>query len=205
MIDYLGLARRARPRNDPGAVVLHLDDALPNLWLDDYLASASGEHMPLFVTPSGEPGKGPFISYLFDLISLASEKAGKKTEAHDRVIACWGVTRREPGSTRDRNRIGGFLKGVWSAQYKGRDRGHLFAHTAGGGMDINLIPQLSKINRDPAGAWRRFETLAATNPGSFVFVRPVYKDETWVPSALDYGLFLFSGKEVSFQGGQVPN
>ena len=210
-IDYLAQARGARPADDPKAIIRRLNTTLPGLWLNDYLAKSPGSHLPLEVTPSGKAGDGPFISYWFDLASQSDDakqvrNGASKDVTEDRVIVCWGVSRAEPGSSRDKSRIGSFLKGVWSTQYKCRDRGHLFAHTMGGGMDINLVPQLANINRDASGIWRRFEIAAAANPGSFAFVRPIYKDRSWTPSQLEWGLFFLPPDHtLAFEGGVVDN
>ncbi len=34
------------------------------------------------------------------------------------------------------------------------------------------------------------EFYAALNPGTPLFVRPIYDSQTWVPAALDYALLL---------------
>lgn len=71
------------------------------------------------------------------------------------------------------------------------DRGHFISHKQGGGLDVNLFPQRSDINqgRSTLGReYRAMERRCAARSGVFCFSRPVYSDESWVPSELDYGL-----------------
>ncbi len=90
----------------------------------------------------------------------------------------------------------GFLKGGLTDR-PGYDRGHLFAHTMGGGLDINLFPQAARVNR--GGLWRHMERYCARNPGTFCFIRPIYTDESWRPSRLEYGIFkLEDGRPPEF-------
>jgi hypothetical protein len=78
----------------------------------------------------------------------------------------------------------------------GLDRGHLVAHAAGGGVDLNLSPQAISLNRGRSAegrVWRKMERYAATHPGTPLFVRPIYADPSWKPAALDYGLLADDG------------
>ena len=73
------------------------------------------------------------------------------------------------------------------------DRGHFIAHSAGGGLDVNLFPQLMIVNqrRSPAGnLYRDMEEFVSReeNLGTFVYSRPIYNDQTWVPWKLEYGI-----------------
>ena len=177
VIDYIKIGRGADQPIGHRAAVAYLNQVLPPLWADAY-PSSGGEL--LTVTTGGEEGAPGAVSTLFDLRSHSS-----KTE--DRVVAVWGVSRAEPASTRDSSRMAGFLGGVWSTAYPGRDRGHFFAHTMGGGTDINLFPQLASVNR--GGEWRRMERYAAEHPGTFCFIRPIYTDHSWTPALLEYGIY----------------
>ena len=154
----------------------YLNKALPPLWAAAY-PTKGGEL--LTVTQGGDAGEEGAVSTMFDL-----QPKGSKVE--DRVVAVWGLSRAEPANTRDTGRMAGFLGSVWSATYAGRDRGHFFAHTMGGGTDINLFPQLASVNR--GGEWRRMERYAVEHPGTFCFIRPIYAGSSWTPSQLEYGL-----------------
>jgi hypothetical protein len=159
------------------SAIAYLNKALPPIWASQY-PETGGEL--LTVTLGGKQGENGAVSTMFDL-------QPKKSGADDRVVAVWGLSKAEPANTRDTSRMAGFLKGAWSAAYPGRDRGHFFAHTMGGGTDINLFPQLLSVNR--GGEWRRMEQYAADNPGTFCFIRPIYKGSSWTPSELEYGIF----------------
>lgn len=98
-----------------------------------------------------------------------------------------------PASERDRRRMAGFIPtpARWSG--RGRDRGHLVAHAAGGGLDLNLFPQSAAVNRGWSLAgrrWRHLERYAARNPGTPLFVRPLYDGPAWTPAALELGLLI---------------
>ena len=142
------------------SAIAYLNKVLPPIWASQYSGTA-GEL--LTVTLGGKQGENGAVSTMFDL-------QPKKSGTHNRVVAVWGLSKAEPAETRDKSRMAGFLQGAWSLAYPGRDRGHFFAHTMGGGTDINLFPQLASVNR--GGEWRRMEQYAADNPGTFCFIHP---------------------------------
>lgn len=127
------------------------------------------------------------LFYIFDIAPTRNEgDAG----GEDRVVVVWGHSS-PPAADRDRARTAGFIPvpASWSA--RARDRGHLVAHAVGGGLDLNLIPQRVDLNRGRSSEgrrWRALEREAAANPGTPLFVRPIYRDTSWVPSELEYGL-----------------
>ena len=198
---YEAIARRAPNPAGRANLVPYLEGKLSELFADAYEGMPRNEGELLQVTLGDHPAA--FRTYLFDLESAAS--AG-------RLAAVWGVSRKEPGSTRDHEREKDFLspkpgerkKGAktFREHYAGRDRGHAFAHTMGGEMDINFFPQLEAVNkRFKRGAgtlwnhgpqqgmnWRELEEYASQHP-SFCFVRFVYSDRSCVPSQLEYGVF----------------
>lgn len=63
-------------------------------------------------------------------------------------------------------------------------RGHLAAHTVGGGTDINLVPQNAALNI--SGAWRRLERWAQARPGAFLSVEVSYDDDSQTPARFVY-------------------
>ena len=196
--DYQVIARQVQSLNVTDLIV-HLDQALPPLWQADYEARASAAPNLLTVNFGGKNPSEPFCRYLFDHASGGAEAGGSAVE--DRVVAVWGVSRREPAASRDRSRMRGFLRGVWSAVYPGADRGHFLAHTLGGGLDINLFPQSKRINR--SGLWRQMETYCNRHPGTFCFVRPLYRDGSWIPAKLEFGIFKTTGPDPSEFWGHV--
>jgi hypothetical protein len=193
MIDYAGLAIAFG--HDTAAFKAFLFETLPDLWCDAYrVMPASDVEMVQFRDDGYE--------FLFDLGS-------------ERVIAAFGLSRRNR-SQREQTRMRGFLDRTVSTQklntlpsgqrqlaslsWRDRffethgheyDRGHFISHLQGGGLDVNLFPQLTRINRGrgPEGAaYRAMERECVVYPGSFCFSRPIYDDMTWVPFELEYGI-----------------
>jgi hypothetical protein len=190
--DYEAMAREASGR---GVLAIeYLDAALPDLWLPDYRAMPGGQGKLLKVTFGDESLKSAFCRYAFH------EAPGQQEH---RVVAVWGISRREAAATRDKARMAGFLKGAWKSRFGKDDRGHFFAHTMGGGLDINLFPQDRRLNRGTD--WRELEQYCATHPGTFCFVRAIYADLGWRPSALEYGIFKQNIGRLTFWGRQFSN
>jgi hypothetical protein len=67
-------------------------------------------------------------------------------------------------------------------------RGHAIPHTLGGPTDINLVPQLGKVN---IGPFRPLERRAVATVGSFYFTYWKYRsNSSQTPSGVDQGLFV---------------
>jgi hypothetical protein len=150
-------------------------------WIETYAEATTWQPHLLEV----DQGK---LTYLFD----AAPTLDGLDRGDDRVVAVWG-TSQAPAGKRDRSRMAGFLPlaRLWSG--RGRDRGHLVAHGAGGGLDLNLLPQAATLNRGHSAdgkRWREIERLAAAEPGTPLFVRPLYHDLSWTPVGFDYGVVL---------------
>lgn len=116
-------------------------------------------------------------------------------DAEDRLVAAYGRSQ-----VQERRREAIRLRGFPSIEIPGKgtfDKGHVFAHSMGGGLDVNLSPQRADLNRgrsEEGKTYRRMEVYAAKYPGTFVFSRLIYADETWVPSSIEYGILLPEGK-----------
>ncbi|MBR0800717.1 hypothetical protein JQ615_35685 [Bradyrhizobium jicamae] len=84
------------------------------------------------------------------------------------------------------------------------DRGHFISHRQGGGLDINLFPQLADINqgRTRLGAeYRAMEKACVAKHGVdpvFCCSRPIYNDDSWVPVALEYAV-IYSAQRIEFR------
>jgi hypothetical protein len=146
-------------------IVADLPDELVPLWCDDYVETTPGAE--IVEVPVAEAG-GPRFRYLFDI-------------SHQRNIAAWGV----PGYVthkRDAARMAGHPLGG-DGRYH---RGHLMSHGTGGGTDINLVPQLGRMN---VGAFRRLERfvrqLAQQHRTCLYFVRTIYGDATQMPRRIE--------------------
>jgi hypothetical protein len=131
--------------------------ANPNAWADvvDYLTRVWIEHYSkrrasneiVETTVSG-------FSYLFDISS-------------ERLLAAYGLSRGRHGEKRDASRMAGHPLGPKALYH----RGHAIRHTLGGPTDINLVPQLGRIN---IGPFRELERAAVATPGSLYFTYWVY-------------------------------
>jgi hypothetical protein len=71
------------------------------------------------------------------------------------------------------------------------DKGHFLGHASGGILDINLFPQRRELNRGWSEEGKRFRSMerhVAEHPGTFFYHRPIYDDDTWIPSKLEYAV-----------------
>ena len=173
MAQYPELAPIALKWNQAGlsdGALAEITAYLFDVWIGDY-CSYSRKTDIVETTAQG-------FSYLFDV-------------AAERLIAAWGVSRGRHGGARDKARMQGHPLGNGPLYH----RGHAIPHTLGGPTDINLVPQLGRIN---VGAFRRLEKRAVATPGSFYFTYWSYPrtrsagtagaDQT--PVAVDQGLIL---------------
>jgi hypothetical protein len=120
-------------------------DYLMDVWTDRYAASVPDCEV-VKVVDSG--------SYLFDCNA-------------ERLIAAWAVSRGGPVEKRDKRRMAGHPLGAGA----GYHRGHAIPHSMGGPMDINLAPQLARVN---VGPFRKLERKAVALPGSLYFTYWIY-------------------------------
>ena len=159
-----------------------LPDELLDLWFDDYLRTHANAEM---VTVTLDEN-GSSFTYLFDT-------------TRQRTIGVVGI----PAFVKHK-RDAGRMAGHPLSQGPTYHRGHLMAHSIGGGADINLVPQLAKLN---IGKFRVIERLvrklASENVKCLYFVRTVYTDDTatqtnltQLPDQLEQGVVLQSGQLV---------
>lgn len=139
-----------------------LPDALTDIWLSDYTKRWPTHEIVL--TRTGVPE----MAYLFDV-------------GRERLIAAWGISGGKSHAPRNASRMAGSPR-TGGTLY---DRGHAIAHTMGGGLDINLVPQLSAVNR---GAFRHLEMRAIAEPGSLYFTYWIYADGLQIPHLVEQGL-----------------
>jgi hypothetical protein len=145
------------------------------LWVDDYCESHPGAKLvEVNLTESGS-----CFTYLFDL-------------ALSRIAAVCGVPI-VPKYPRDEKRQDKYPKPT-----KGFVKGHLIAHSFGGGMDINLVPQLKTMNNGRFKSIEHFaREFAKANIKSFYSVRAFYNDESDIPQKLEQCLVYPSG-DISY-------
>jgi hypothetical protein len=138
--------------------------SLDQLWCSDY--RSSNPSAELFAV--NMKSSNTVFTYIFD-INL------------ERTIVAYGepIFSKNP---RDPGRMAGHPNSAGPNFH----RGHLIAHSIGGGTDINLVPQLGKLN---IGQFRILEkkvrTLAAMNVKALYFVRPIYTGDSQTPAMFE--------------------
>jgi len=164
-------------------VVSFLRDVLPEKWCERYRKMTSGETNILHFVDSS-------FDFLFD---FTSELSTQEESAEDRVVAVYGKSRQQD-TKRDASRIRGFLGGPFRLPEGGKhDKGHFIGHVLGGGLDVNLFPQRTVVNRgwsETGKTYRAMERYCAKNVGTFCFSCPLYGDRTWIPTSIEYGLLV---------------
>jgi len=119
-------------------------------------------------------------------------------ETYERVVVAFGVSSHDsqsPKRIRDKSRIAYYYRN-FIRRYQAdtaSDTGHFIAHSFGGGLDMNLFPQKRDVNRGYSSegkVYRKMESCVLINPGTFLFSRPLYYDETWRPHFIEYGIQL---------------
>ena len=138
--------------------------SLDQLWCSDY--RSSNPSAELFAV--NMKSSNTVFTYIFD-INL------------ERTIVAYGepIFSKNP---RDPGRMAGHPNSAGPNFH----RGHLIAHSIGGGTDINLVPQLGKLN---IGQFRILEkkvrALAAMNVKALYFVRPIYTGDSQTPAMFE--------------------
>lgn len=175
------------------SVLVEFAHRLQWLWIDLYELNlpSSGEYLHFTW--------GTF-TYLYDFRGPCEpEEYGPVTMVADRIIGVYGTSRPVVGG-RDRNRMRGPLGqaefGV-NREELAFDRGHFIAHCIGGHEDQGLYPQRRDINRGQGELGRVFasmERYAKAHPGTFVFARPIYGDNSAHPFYIEYGLIKMDGE-----------
>jgi hypothetical protein len=170
--DYEGFVKSC----SGGDVVSELPDKLEPVWCDEYY----------FTNPSAEivlvnlDDSGSTFSYLFDIES-------------ERAIAAFGVPIYSK-HRRDAARMAGHPLSAGSKFH----RGHLIAHSIGGGTDINLAPQLGSLN---IGQFRilerRVRKLAQDNVRCLYCVRLIYLSSSQTPGYFEQ-VVVHSNKAVDY-------
>jgi len=149
---------RSRPQDGFEKIVIPY---LQDVWIRDYRTSTSQDEI-VQVTLAN-------FSYLFDVIN-------------QRLISAWGIPDGPHQGARNKSRMSGHPNGYGPLYH----RGHAIPHSAGGGVDINLVPQLGSLN---IGAFRVLERRAVESPGSLYFTCWKYgRPEEQKPRAAEQGL-----------------
>ncbi len=131
----------------------------------------------------------------------------KREILESRTVAAFGISGID-GALDNRKRMRSWLgpaSVIYAAYGSYYDKGHYIAHGFGGPVDLNLFPQRRDINRGwgiEGKPYRAMERFVASNPGTFVFSRPIYNDLSACPHMLEYG---YCDKDLNFTVRQFPN
>jgi hypothetical protein len=157
---------------------------MPQAWISRYHRMCNGPTNVLEVSLQ-------YFSYLFDfcaeLVYADKLPVGAR---EDRAIVAYGIAQSATG-----RRASSRMRGFPGSDDRG-DRGHLVAHAAGGGLDINVFHQNAYLNRgwSPQGKrYREMERYCAEHDGTFFFSRLIYCDETARPAEIEFGILLPNG------------
>jgi hypothetical protein len=168
-----------------GVAMAALKEEVPYAWAERYARLTPHATNLLWVGAEG-------FDYLFDepasLVAAGTITAAQAVQ--DRLVGAHGLSRSEKGDRETTaSRLAGAPRGPAEVMEEGRssyDRGHVMAHSIGGGLDINLVPQLGSVNR--RGLWRRMERYCQQNQGSYVFCGLVYFGLSGHPAFIEYGV-----------------
>lgn len=169
------------PEDDYENAIDFLEKKLSSLFVNDYYAQY----------PSSEIVEFNVNGYMY-LFAINIGTENNLDENDDKVVAVYGRVSKTDDK-RDRNRMKSFI-GQFTKLKKCKDfdKGHFVAHKINGSLDQNLYPQLRELNRgwsQQGRLFRSFERYCEQNPDIFLFTRPLYTNNTWIPTFIDYGVF----------------
>lgn len=188
MIDYDRVLQGAASDDSVNAQE-YLREELPYVWLDAYMAKLPHKPNVHRVDVDG-------FEYLWDFSTELVQK-GQVAEAAavaDRLIAVHGFSKpiaKPRLDSRLRGRTLGPVDAVEKSQRGQYDRGHAIAHTLGGALDLNIIPQIRHVNR--GGLWRRMERYCQQHASTYFFCRPIYSGLSAHPSEIEFGILKADG------------
>jgi len=160
---YRNLIATYRGKN----ILADLPASLVSLWCDAY--AGANPKADLVSVDLREAGSA--LTYLFD-IHL------------ERTVVAYGVPVFATHA-RDAGRMAGHPNSAGPNYH----RGHLIAHSIGGGTDINLVPQLGKLNIGQFRVLeRRVRELARQGTNCLYFVRPLYTNQSQMPAQFEQGV-----------------
>lgn len=116
----------------------------------------------------------------------------------ERVTLAYAVSveqlmRRDAGRMRGFPNVNASVRRVLGDRAFVADKGHFLGHASGGILDINLFPQRRELNRGWSEEGKRFRSMerhVAEHPGVFFYHRALYRDDSWIPATLEYGVLL---------------
>jgi hypothetical protein len=129
--------------------------------------------------------------YLLDFSDelVRQGKVSNTKYVDDRLVAAHGFSKRNNASRND-SRLSGYSLGpagfIDDKEASKFDRGHAIAHSIGGALDLNIIPQLRSMNR--GREWRKMERYCLHNPGTYFFCRPLYIGYSRHAAEIEFGI-----------------
>lgn len=138
--------------------------------------------------------------YIFDDESTDNEIATNNFINYEsRIVAVYGTSFPQTHK-RDDGRLRGWIGKTEKIFGKSWDKGHFIAHSIGGAIDrneLNAFPQNRALNRgwsDQGKKYRKMERYCSENEGIFCFNRPIYLDESFKPTLLEFGVLTIDKK-----------
>jgi hypothetical protein len=164
-------------------------DSLPILWAKSY-KTFSQRLTDICIVSCGT------FHYLFDDSPTdVEEYTNNSIFFESRIVAVYGTSSPQIHK-RDDGRLRGWIGKTEMIFGKSWDKGHYIAHSIGGSIDrneLNVYPQKRELNRgwSPQGKiYRKMERYCSDNKDIFCFNRPIYLDETFRPSFLEFGILM---------------
>jgi len=176
------------PSNEYDAIASFLLEELPHEWDRAYRTMCIHSPELLRITIGS-------FEYIFDPVELGVRagtiSADKACE--DRVVAVHGRSSQPSEPRRDhlmRGRPLGAVDVIAEGSREKYDKGHFIAHTIGGGIEINIFPQVRALNRGQGKhrGFRQMERFCQKHPGTYLFIRPTYLGRSWHPATLEFGV-----------------
>ena len=168
-------------------IISKLFDTLPVLWTRSY-NNLSPRISNICVVSHDS------FHYIFDIGPIDEDDfANSPIYYEHRIVTAYGISKPQK-SKRDDDRLRGWIGKTEEVFGKLWDKGHFIAHSIGGAVDrneLNIFPQKRTLNRgwSPQGKiYRKMERYCFDNDGIFCFNRPIYFDETFRPSLLEFGV-----------------
>jgi hypothetical protein len=166
------------------AIIQVIREEMPAAWLARYHLMCEGPTNVLEI-------KLRAFTYLYDFCSeLVDVGQLPQGAREDRAVVAYGIS-----TSTEEKRDGSRTRGFPGSDSRG-DRGHLVAHAAGGGLDINVFHQDVYLNRGwsvEGKRYRAMEKYCAENTGTFFFSRLIYADGSARPSEIEFGVLRSNG------------
>jgi hypothetical protein len=169
-------------------IIEYLFDELPHVWTANY-QDINNRITDIICISIGT------FEYLFDdpVTFETNSIVDISVKAEARVVVAFGKSV-QLKKKRDDYRLRGWLGPTNSFFGKEWDKGHYIAHCIGGAVDyaeLNVFRQRRDLNRgwsDEGKKFRLMENYCFSNPGTFCFHRPIYRDQTHKPVLLEFGI-----------------